>query len=85
MKRSKKIMAVMVAMSCMGSLTTALPQLSAPVFGAEPNNYGWYFNYGFESSTDGFTARGPASIASSSDTAFVGSKSLYVSGRKDKL
>ena len=59
MKRSKKIMAVMVAMSCMGSLTTALPQLSAPVFGAEPNNYGWYFNYGFESSTDGFTARGP--------------------------
>ncbi|MCR5143564.1 MAG: endo-1,4-beta-xylanase [Ruminococcus sp.] len=48
----------------------------------EPNQYGWYFQCGFEGSTDGFEGRGAASIASSNDTAFVGSSSLYVSGRE---
>ena len=48
----------------------------------EPNDYGWYFDCGFEGDTDGFSARGPAKIASSSDTAFVGNSSLYVSGRE---
>ncbi len=48
----------------------------------EPNKYGWYFSCGFEGTTDGFNARGPVTLASSSDTAFVGSNSLYVSGRE---
>ena len=48
----------------------------------EPNQYGWYFNYGFEGSTDNFNSRGAASIASSTNTAFVGNSSLYVSGRE---
>ncbi|EGC02532.1 endo-1,4-beta-xylanase [Ruminococcus albus] len=53
-----------------------------PVKPIEPNKYGWYFQCGFEGDTSGFSARGPASIASSNATAFVGSNSLYVSGRE---
>ena len=48
----------------------------------EPNEYGWWFNCGFEGSTDDFTGRGSAKVASSSDTSFVGNSSLYVSGRE---
>ncbi len=48
----------------------------------EPNEYGWWFNCGFESGTDNFSGRGSAKVASSGDTAYVGSKSLYVSGRE---
>ena len=83
MKKHKKILAVLMALSC---FSAAVPQYTVPVTTQaavydQPNNYGWYFNFGFEGTTDGFSARGSASIASSSDTAFVGSSSLYVSNR----
>ena len=48
----------------------------------EPDQNGWYFHCGFEGTSDGFTGRGSASVASSSDTASAGSSSLYVSGRQ---
>ena len=48
----------------------------------EPNQYGWYFNCGFEGSTDNFSSRGSAKIESSNTTSFVGNSSLYVSGRE---
>ncbi|SDA11210.1 arabinoxylan arabinofuranohydrolase [Ruminococcus sp. YE71] len=48
----------------------------------EPNDFGWYFNYGFENGTDVFSGRGAAKISSSTDTAFVGSHSLYVTNRE---
>ena len=48
----------------------------------EPNEYGWYFNCGFEGSTDDFSGRGSAKVASSNTTSFVGNSSLYVSGRE---
>ena len=66
----------------MGFDLTATFNGETPVKPVEPNKYGWYFQCGFEGDTSGFSARGPASIASSSDTAFVGSNSLYVSGRE---
>ncbi len=47
----------------------------------KPNDFGWYFNNGFEGSTDGWTGRGGAEVASSSQTAYVGDSSLYVSDR----
>ena len=47
----------------------------------EPNEYNWWFNYGFESGVDGFVSRGATTLESSSKNAYVGSKSLYVSGR----
>ena len=83
MKKHKKILAVLMALSC---FSAAVPQYTVPVTTQaavydQPNTYGWYFNFGFEGTTDGFSARGSASIASSSDTAFVGSSSLYVSNR----
>ncbi|MCR5122798.1 MAG: endo-1,4-beta-xylanase, partial [Ruminococcus sp.] len=48
----------------------------------KPNDFGWYFNYGFESGVDVFSGRGSAKIASSSSESFVGSHSLYVSNRE---
>ena len=48
---------------------------------AEPNEYGWYFNDGFEDSTCDWTGRGSASISTSGRTAFVGSESLLVQDR----
>ena len=47
----------------------------------QPNDYGWYFDSTFENGTDNWTGRGAASVASSSSQKYVGSKSLYVSGR----
>ena len=47
----------------------------------EPNDFGWYFDDGFEGSTCDWSGRGAASVESSSQTSFVGSNSLYVSGR----
>lgn len=47
----------------------------------EPNDLGWYFSNGFESDTEGWTGRGSAEVASSSQTGYVGNSSLYVSGR----
>ena len=49
--------------------------------GTQPNDYGWYFDSTFESGTDSWSGRGAASVASSSSQKYVGSKSLYVSGR----
>jgi arabinoxylan arabinofuranohydrolase len=47
-----------------------------------PNEYGWYFDNGFESDVDGWTGRGAATVESSSTAGgYVGDKSLYVSGR----
>ncbi|MBO5560306.1 MAG: carbohydrate binding domain-containing protein, partial [Firmicutes bacterium] len=47
----------------------------------QPNSYGWYFDSTFENGTDGWAGRGAASTASNSSQHYVGSKSLYVSGR----
>lgn len=46
-----------------------------------PNELGWYFSNGFESNAEGWTGRGAAEVAQSSDESYVGSGSLYVSGR----
>lgn len=46
-----------------------------------PNDFGWYFDNGFESDTEGWTSRGAATIAVSSQTAYMGSQSLFISGR----
>jgi arabinoxylan arabinofuranohydrolase len=84
MKNHKKFLAVLMALGC---LSATVPQYTVPVRTQaatydQPNDYGWYFNFGFEGTTDGFSARGPASISSSSDTSFVGSNSLYVTNRE---
>lgn len=46
-----------------------------------PNDFGWYFNNGFENDTEGWTGRGSAEVSSSSQTGYVGNSSLYVTGR----
>lgn len=46
-----------------------------------PNELGWYFSNGFESNSEGWTGRGPAEVASSSQESYVGDGSLYVSER----
>ena len=48
----------------------------------DPDENGWYFHCGFEGSTDSFTGRGSAKVATSTNTASAGSSSLYVSGRE---
>ena len=47
----------------------------------EPNEYGWYFDDGFEGSTCDWSGRGAASVSTSGRTAFVGSESLLVQNR----
>ena len=47
----------------------------------EPNQYGWYFDSSFESDVNGWTNRGSTTLSLSSDEHFVGSSSLYVTGR----
>ncbi len=47
----------------------------------KPNDFGWYFNNGFENDAEGWTGRGSAEVVSSSQTGYVGNSSLYVSGR----
>lgn len=49
---------------------------------SEPSGDGTiYFNDTFESGAQGWTGRGAATVTSSSDKAFEGSKSIYVDGR----
>ena len=50
---------------------------------AKPNDDGSYFMNDFESSTDKWSGRGSAKVASSSDVAYSGSSSLAVTGRAD--
>ena len=47
----------------------------------EPNEYGWYFQHGFEGTTEGWEGRGAASIMTSGRTAYVGSEALLVQDR----
>lgn len=47
----------------------------------KPNEYGWYFNDGFEGDTCSWETRGAGSIMTSGRTAYVGSESLLVSER----
>ncbi|MDO5558936.1 MAG: endo-1,4-beta-xylanase [Oscillospiraceae bacterium] len=47
----------------------------------EPNEYGWYFQDGFEGTTGDWAGRGDAAVQTSGRTAYVGSESLLVSGR----
>ncbi len=51
----------------------------------KPNDYGWWYQCGFENGTDDWTGRGAAAVTSSGDHHYTewGSKSLYVSGRTD--
>ena len=49
--------------------------------GDTPVTEGVLVNNTFESGTDGWTGRGAASVASSTDTAYQGTHALYVSGR----
>lgn len=48
---------------------------------AEPDPNGYLFHYTFENGTDGFSGRGNASVAGSSD-AYEGSKSITCTGRE---
>ena len=49
----------------------------------EPNEYGWYYQHGFEDGTNSWTDRGGNKISQSSDEHYTewGSKSLYVTDR----
>ncbi len=47
----------------------------------EPNEYGWYYQNGFEGDTETWQPRGSASILTSGRTAYVGSESLLVQDR----
>ncbi|MDE5563766.1 MAG: carbohydrate binding domain-containing protein, partial [Oscillospiraceae bacterium] len=47
----------------------------------QPNDFGWYFNNGFESDAEGWTNRGSTTVSSSSQESYVGNSSLYVTGR----
>ncbi len=49
----------------------------------EPDADGNYFKSTFESGTDGWSARGDASVTTDSDNYYSGKKSLYVTGRTD--
>ncbi|MBR1592406.1 MAG: endo-1,4-beta-xylanase [Ruminococcus sp.] len=47
----------------------------------EPNDYGWYFQCGFEGSLDNWSARGSSKIQTSGRTAYVGDEALLVQDR----
>lgn len=47
----------------------------------EPNEYGWYFQDGFEGTTGSWQPRGSASILTSGRTAYVGAEALLVQER----
>ncbi|MBR1555510.1 MAG: family 43 glycosylhydrolase, partial [Oscillospiraceae bacterium] len=47
----------------------------------EPNDFGWYFDDGFEGSLCDWAGRGAASVSTSGRTAFVGSEALLVQDR----
>ena len=47
----------------------------------EPNQYGWYFQSGFEGSLDEWTARGDCELLTSGRTAYVGDEALLVKDR----
>lgn len=49
----------------------------------KPNEYGWYFQNGFEGETDGWEIRGSGELLTSGRTAYVGSESLLVKDRTD--
>ncbi|MDE5738327.1 MAG: family 43 glycosylhydrolase [Oscillospiraceae bacterium] len=49
----------------------------------EPNEFGWYFDDGFEGTTCNWTSRGGAEIITSGRTAYVGSEALLVQNRTD--
>lgn len=49
----------------------------------EPNEFGWYFQDGFEGTTSSWQPRGGASILTSGRTAYVGSEALLVQERTD--
>ncbi|MBQ8960706.1 MAG: family 43 glycosylhydrolase [Ruminococcus sp.] len=49
----------------------------------EPDEEGWYFHDTFESGTDSWSGRFAASVSSSSDTSYAGSKALLVEGRSE--
>ncbi len=49
----------------------------------EPNEYGWYFHHRFEGDEEGWTGRGPATVAASDAMHYLENGSLYVSGRTD--
>ncbi len=49
----------------------------------DPDENGYYFYAPFESGKDGWTVRGEDTVEQSSKAAYLGSKSLYVSGRTD--
>ncbi|MBQ4465786.1 MAG: endo-1,4-beta-xylanase [Oscillospiraceae bacterium] len=57
------------------------PAGAGDVTPVEPNEFGWFFDCGFEGGTDGWESRGGTTLTSSSDEHYVGSSSMYVSGR----
>jgi arabinoxylan arabinofuranohydrolase len=54
-----------------------------PVVEPEPNEYNWWLHYTFEDGVQGWSSRGTATVASSSQNHYTdyGSKSLSISGR----
>lgn len=59
------------------------PGTPDPTPSVEPDADGNYFKSTFESGTDGWSARGDASVKTDSDNYYSGKKSLYVTGRTD--
>ena len=47
----------------------------------QPNEYGWYFDDGFEGSTCYWNSRGGAEISTSDKTSYVGQEALFVQNR----
>lgn len=83
---NENIASVSVSSATESGFTASLPAKSVTTFvvstgEAEPDPNGYYFHYTFENSTEGFTGRGGASVASSSADKYDGSKCLAVTDR----
>ncbi len=61
----------------------SVPDPTQPPTQPDPDANGYFFHAPFESGMDGWTVRGEDSVKQTSDAAFAGSKSLYISGRTD--
>lgn len=57
------------------------PDPTDPPAPVEPDENGYYFHSTYESGNDSWTVRGDDSVETSGSAAYLGSKSLYVSGR----
>ena len=56
--------------------------VSTGVTTPEPDANGWFFHSTYEDNTDSWNGRGSATVATSGNAAYQGSKALYVTGRE---